>query len=252
MKPSYKPILATFERLADSYGFRQGMEEVNRCLLAPLVSEWEGRILDVGAGTGTLIGKYLNPGKNEVYTVDFSWNMLKELEKNLGHEFGRSLFPVRSIAQSLPFARDSFDAALSVNTLHNMPSWKDICESMYEMARVLRPRGTLLLEFRNWDNPHRRRICEMYDLEDLPQKAFTIERVENQLRSMGFDVLKVMPLWGEYVPSNSFNNLLERMSRSMKRMPKNRAPRFAVLAEKGPAFKTLLRDAMGHPVFEQG
>lgn len=250
MKKDYLPIHTTFERLASSYGLSSGMEEVNRGRLAPIVSEWEGRLLDVGAGTGAFISKYLDPAKHEVHVVDFSVNMLKETEKRLGPEIGRSVFPVNSIAQALPFQRDSFDAAVSVNTLHNMPSMEDVRQALAEMARVLRPRGVILVEFRNWNNQQRRRVCELYDTVDLPQKAYTVEAIGKELEQLGFEIKKWIGLWGDHLPENVVDEAIERVKMSFDRRKVTRAPRFAVLAEKSPGFRTILKDASGNAAAE--
>ena len=247
MKPQYLPIRETFERLASSYGRSTGMEEVNRRELAPIVRSWEGRLLDVGAGAGAFIQKYIEPGRQEVFTIDFSWNMLEETRRRLAEEVGKSLFLVQSLAQGLPFVRDSLDAVVSVNTLHNMPDRLDIRQALAEMARVVRPRGVILAEFRNWNNPQRRKICELYDHRELPQKAFTFEQIEEDFSQMGFEVERHIPLWGDFAPEGQWHDALDRLKRSFGRMPASRAPRFAVLARKGPGFKTILRDTLGYP-----
>jgi ubiquinone/menaquinone biosynthesis C-methylase UbiE len=248
MKETYRTILSTFERLASSYGFSSGMEEVNRRELAPIVNEWEGRLLDVGAGAGAFIEKYLDPSKHEVHAVDFSFKMLEETRKRLGGEAGRSVFLVRSLAQSLPYQRDSFDAAVSVNTLHNMPGLEDVRQALAEMARVVRPRGTILAEFRNWDNPQRRRISRLYDSSDLPQKAYTAEQIEKEFTQLGFEIRRWIGLWGDHIPEGAVDGAVERLKRSFDGKNESRAPRFAVLAEKSPGFKTILMGAAGHPI----
>jgi ubiquinone/menaquinone biosynthesis C-methylase UbiE len=250
MKNEYRPIHETFERLASSYGRSTGMEEVNRRSLAPVVRELEGRILDVGAGTGAFIEKYHDPSKQEVSAVDFSFNMLEETRMRMDNAAGRSLFLTRAIAQALPFRRDSFDSAVSINTLHNMPGWDDVRQVLAEMARVVRPRGAILAEFRNWNNPHRRKICELYDHADLPQKAFTIEQVEKAFSQLGLEIERLIPLWGDQASDGQFNEAIDRLKKSFAKMPASRAPRFALLARKGPGFRTALRDALGFPVVE--
>lgn len=244
MKPEYRPIIDTFDRLASVYARRLGMEEVNRRALAPVVRGWEGRILDVGAGAGAFIEKYLDPARHEVAAIDFSENMLNEARARLGDEAGRSVFLARALAQALPFPRDCFDAALSVNTLHNMPNWTDVRQALAEMARVVRPRGAILAEFRNWNNPNRRRIAELHDKEDLPQKAFTFEEIKGAFESMGFEVEQHIPIWGEHVSDGAFAEAYERLRGVFKKMQDEHAPRFAVVARKRPGFRTVLLDAI--------
>jgi ubiquinone/menaquinone biosynthesis C-methylase UbiE len=250
MKPEYEPILKTFEMLASVYARRQGMEEVNRRVLAPVVREWRGRILDVGAGAGALIEKYLDPSRHEVVTIDFASNMLAETRARLGGEVGSSVFLVRALAQALPFACDSFDAALAVNTLHNMPDWPDIRQAFVEMARVVRPGGIILAEFRNWNNPQRRAISRLHDTSDLPQKSFTFEKIEQALGEIGFEVERRIPIWGEHPSAGPFMETYERMKAAFGKPPADMAPRFAVVARKGSGFRAALRNALGYPVVE--
>ncbi|MFA6451278.1 MAG: methyltransferase domain-containing protein [bacterium] len=250
MKREYLPIHNTFERLASSYSRSTGMEEVNRRELAPVAREWDGRILDVGAGAGAFIEKYMNPSKNEITAVDFSFNMIEETRMRLESFLGRSLFLSQALAQALPFKRDSFDAALSVNTLHNMPSFDDVAQALSEMARVVRPRGLILAEFRNLDNPQRRRICELHDHPELPQKAYTFEQIEQAFSRMGFEVERRIPLWGDVAPEGPLNEAIDRLKKSFGKMQDSLSPRFAVVARKGPGFRSVLRDALGVPVVE--
>lgn len=249
MKSNYRPIVATFDRLASNYAVAGGMEEVNRAALAPIVSGWTGRVLDVGCGAGNLIEKYIRPDRHEVYTVDFSAGMIFETRMRLKPFVNNSLFIVRSMAQRLPFPRDSFDAALAVNTLHNMPDWLDIHQALAEMARVLRPRGTLLVEFRNSNHPARREIALRYDKPSLPQKAFTYDEISDALTKLGFVIDKGIPLVGEHLNAGVVGRVLDRL-KSMKTMTVQTSPRFAILATKGPGFNSFLTDAMGRPVVQ--
>ena len=250
LKQSYTPIIGTFDRLAAYYGERGGMEEVNRRQLAPVIKEWEGRILDVGCGAGALIEKYINPGCHEVYTVDFSFNMICETCRRLGDRVGHSLFPVMSLAQALPFPRDCFDAVLAVNTLHNMPNKKDILLALAEMSRVLRPRGALLAEFRNIRDPERRRVTHHYDTPELPQKAFEVKDMTGSIRDLGFQVETVIPLVGDDEHSMG-RRVIEEIGKRIFNTTPERAPRFAVLARKSPGFQSLLMDAAGFPVLPE-
>jgi len=84
------------------------------------ISKPWGRILDVGAGTGT-ISKIL---KKDIINLDISKNMLLSFE-------GKR---VVGDAECLPFKDKSFDWALSSFALH----WTNIKVSLKEMRRVAR------------------------------------------------------------------------------------------------------------------
>jgi SAM-dependent methyltransferase len=78
-------------------------------------------VLDVGAGTGSY-----EPQDRSVVAVEPSQVMISQRPAG-------SAPPVRSIAESLPFASGSFDAVLAVLTVHH---WRNARAGLREMARV--------------------------------------------------------------------------------------------------------------------
>jgi len=251
MKDKYRPILDTFERLAEFYAYRGGMEEVNRRTLAPVVRNWQGRILDVGCGAGNFIEKYYDSTQYELFSIDFSANMIRECLSRLCDIDGGMPYLVRSIAQALPFQRDCFDGVLSVNTLHNMPERKDMLQALAEMVRVLRPRGVLMAEFRNIDHPERRRVVKYHDTPDLPQKAFTVAEIKDCLRALGLSIETVIPIEGN--DENAVGRkIIERVSLLVFTTSPEKTPRFAVIARKAPGFRSIKYDSSGYPVLPEG
>ncbi len=93
------------------------------------------RILDLGAGTGKLTGPVLARGP-QVIAVEPLEAMLAEL---------RRAFPaaiaVAGTAEFIPLADASVDAIMVGQAFH----WFDAARALPEMARVLRPGGTLTL-----------------------------------------------------------------------------------------------------------
>jgi demethylmenaquinone methyltransferase/2-methoxy-6-polyprenyl-1,4-benzoquinol methylase len=94
------------------------------------------RVLDVGCGTGMLLGPLLQRAKL-VVGIDMSPKMLQVAKKR-----ARDAFLVLADADHLPFAAGSFDVAVSVTLLQNMPDPK---KTVREMARVIRPDGTAII-----------------------------------------------------------------------------------------------------------
>jgi len=87
-------------------------------------------ILNVGAGTGSY-----EPPDRAVVAVEPSPVMAAQRPRGAAPV-------VRAVAESLPFADRSFDAALAVFTIHH---WTDITGGLSEMARVAR--GVVVLTF---------------------------------------------------------------------------------------------------------
>jgi len=89
------------------------------------------RIVNVGAGTGS----YEPPGA-AVVAVEPSRQMIAQRR-------GRSDDVVRAVAGALPFAADSFDAALAILTIHH---WDDPGAGLRELRRVARGQVVFFFE----------------------------------------------------------------------------------------------------------
>lgn len=96
------------------------------------------RVLEVGCGTGLLLER-MAAFAEQAHGVDLSPGMLR-------HAKARGLEAVEGSATSLPFEDDSFDVVCSFKVLAHV---QDIRTAIAEMFRVLRPGGTLVLEFYN-------------------------------------------------------------------------------------------------------
>lgn len=89
-------------------------------------------VVNVGAGTGSY-----EPGTRYVVGVEPSLAMIRQRP-------GCAAPVIRGSAEALPFADDSFDAALAILTVHH---WSDTASGLAEMNRVARRRVVLL----TWD-----------------------------------------------------------------------------------------------------
>ncbi|MCB1475117.1 MAG: class I SAM-dependent methyltransferase [Rhodobiaceae bacterium] len=110
-----------------------------------VASQLGTRLLEVGVGTGLML-RYYAPS-TEVVGIDLSEEMLqraKEKQARLPH--------VKSLQQMdacrLSFADDSFDVAVAPFTISVVP---DPLSALDEMARVVRPGGTILIASRFGD-----------------------------------------------------------------------------------------------------
>jgi demethylmenaquinone methyltransferase/2-methoxy-6-polyprenyl-1,4-benzoquinol methylase len=122
-----------FSRIAGRYDF------LNKVLSFGREQEWRrrgvahlpsGRILDLGSGTGAAAEVF---GDRDVVALDPVPEML-------------ALSPIGErvvgFGESLPFADGSFDGAFSAYVFRNLVS---IPDTLYEVARVLRPGGALVV-----------------------------------------------------------------------------------------------------------
>ena len=95
-------------------------------------------VLDVGCGWGRAsrsLKKHLK-GKAEVVGVDLDVLALK-----YGKSLDNEAFFLRSDMSHLPFRNNVFDVVLSNKALHEIENFNDQNRALYEIARILKPRG---------------------------------------------------------------------------------------------------------------
>ncbi len=104
----------------------------------------DGRVLDIGAGTGKLalaIARAMGDG--QVVAADFTLAMMRAGRPDLWKDTsGRRVAFAAADGQSLPFPDASFDAVVSAFLVRNLA---DIRTGLREQARVLRPGGRLAI-----------------------------------------------------------------------------------------------------------
>jgi len=105
------------------------------------------RILDLGCGNGRLI-KALEKYEIEYCGLDIS----EELVKNARKSFPLEKFVVSNLLKT-PFPKESYDAVISIATLHHLPSLNHK-DAFVEMKRILKPGGKLLISvWYFWNKP---------------------------------------------------------------------------------------------------
>jgi SAM-dependent methyltransferase len=110
----------------------------SRAIRARVCAHLSGDVVEVGFGSGLNL-PYLPAAVRGVWAVDPS-AVGRKLSSTRRERSGVHVVFAGTDAGSLPFADDRFDAALSTWTLCTLP---DPVRALQELARVLRPRGTL-------------------------------------------------------------------------------------------------------------
>jgi ubiquinone/menaquinone biosynthesis C-methylase UbiE len=122
----------SFDRIADRYDETRGGAERGRGLAADVLAKLpEGRVLEIGIGTGSIAMPMRDAGRS-VVGVDLARPMLLHAHARLGSVVAEA------DAQRLPIASACADAVAIVWVLHVVA---DIPAVMTEVARVLRPGG---------------------------------------------------------------------------------------------------------------
>ena len=101
-------------------------------------AELRGDVVEIGFGSGLNVPFYPPAvlGVEAVEPADLGWRLA-------GKRLAETTIPVRRSGldgQSLPFADDRFDAAVSTWTMCTIP---DVAAALLEVRRVLKPGGTL-------------------------------------------------------------------------------------------------------------
>ena len=140
-------------------------------------------VLDLGCGGGTYVRLLAGLGYRTI-GLDYS---LPSLERALDADPGRKGAYLSGEAYRLPFLSGTFDLVVSIGVLQALT---DPGRAIAEMARVLRPGGSLVMEALNARNlvPLARRAVER--LRGLPPRVRTYARpeVRRWLAAAGFRV----------------------------------------------------------------
>ena len=153
----------------------------------------EGRVLEIGMGSGINL-PYYNPSKVDmVWGLEPSEGMRRKAQKNLN----KTSLDVQWIdlpSEEIPLDANSADTIVLTYTLCTIPNWQQALE---EMRRVLKPQGTLLFcehgeapdsNIRQWQqriNPVWKKLAGGCNLNRpipslLTESGFKIEKIETQ------------------------------------------------------------------------
>jgi ubiquinone/menaquinone biosynthesis C-methylase UbiE len=109
-------------------------------ILSPRPGE---RVLEIGPGTGYYtfeIAERLDGGQLDVF--DIQQDMLDHVMRSANERGVTNVQPALGDAQALPYGDESFDAAVLVTVLGEIP---DQDRALAEIARVLKPGGRLIV-----------------------------------------------------------------------------------------------------------
>ena len=114
-------------------------------LMEPLFPN--GRVLDVGCGTGVLVQALREAGVRAL-GVDASGPMLRVMR------CGDRGPGTRAVSERLPFRNDAFDGVVCVALLHHLADRDAVASTVADMVRVTRPGGHVVIWDHNPANPY--------------------------------------------------------------------------------------------------
>ncbi|PJF37043.1 MAG: hypothetical protein CUN49_02315 [Candidatus Thermofonsia Clade 1 bacterium] len=121
---------------------REYEDAVERTILRRFLPRHGKRYVDFGAGFGRLID--LAAGFEEIVVMDYSRTMLQEAQARLGR--AERFIYVAADLYKLPFAANSFDAALLCRVIHHLA---DAPAALRQIRHSLAGGSTFVLEFAN-------------------------------------------------------------------------------------------------------
>ncbi|WP_340691951.1 methyltransferase domain-containing protein [Hyphomonas sp.] len=107
-----------------------------------VVPKAEGRVLELGCGSGTNFAMYDASKVDRLFALEPSQGMLVKARREAGTlGFGNQIEFLEAGAEAIPLEDDSIDTAVITFVLCTIPDWKS---ALAETRRVLKPGGRIL------------------------------------------------------------------------------------------------------------
>lgn len=186
------------------------------------------KVLDAGCGRGFYINSLTNfDFIEEIHGVDIVDKYLKIAKKN---SLDNRIKIRKADIYSLPYPNNYFDVIVCSEVLEHL-AWDK--KALFELKRVLKPSGTLLITVPNlnfpflWDpinwilmklfNKHiNKNIWWLAGIWADHERLYTINRLESLIKSVGFSIKKKLFIMHRVLPFSHFllygigKNLVER------------------------------------------
>jgi ubiquinone/menaquinone biosynthesis C-methylase UbiE len=137
---------AFFDDWARSYdGFRltKWFRYTQKLAIQLLTLKPNSKVLDVGCGSGFAVlqlGSILSEGT--ACGIDISPGMVEKAKRNIPESLHEKVEFFEASSDNIPYPTDEFDHVLCTNSFHHYPNPN---KALYEMRRVLKPGGKLLI-----------------------------------------------------------------------------------------------------------
>lgn len=153
-----------------------------------------GRLLEIGCGEGMFLSAFVaHNHQAEVWGLDANEELLEKVRSEFPPAGADRIHLVKGLAQNCPFENNFFDVVVAINLFMCLATIQEARAVVTEAARVLKPGGRFILEFRNKANPVLRgkyKLARLYDgtLKGNPLSTYRIDEMKAILMPAGFDV----------------------------------------------------------------
>lgn len=156
---------------------------MNLIALSTLNVQTGQHILEIGFGGGDLIDRLLKTRKPlKITAIDMSHTAVAMALNRFRTAIAADRLVVhQATAEAMPFADNTFDAIVTVNTVY---FWADILAAFNECKRCLKPGGTLVATYNS------KAFLEAQQVTQLGFKAYDASETEALLKRVGFDAVE--------------------------------------------------------------
>jgi SAM-dependent methyltransferase len=169
-----------------------------------------GRVLDVGCGTGRFLEALA--GEYERVGVDVSVGMLDRARR-------KGLDVVQAGADKLPFDDESFDLVTTFAVLHHLIDPDVVRAALREMARVVRPGGSVIVWDHNPLNPYWRILMSRVPQDQGDERLVPARLIVGILRDAGLHVsLQRMTFVPDFTPPRALP-VVARTEKALEKTP---------------------------------
>lgn len=152
----------------------------------------EGRVLEIGGGSGAMAAALLRRFPSATLTVtDVDLGMVRVAMQRLTG-FGDRARVHQADASHLPFSEGSFDVVVSFIMLHHVGPWED---ALGEAVRVLRPGGHLI----GYDLLRTRPAALIHRIEGEEHRMVSVPELGSVLSALAVEDIRVKPGLGGVV-----------------------------------------------------
>lgn len=140
------------------------------------------RILDAGCGVGAFSEPLAR--QNEVYGVDFS-------EKSLQFAAARGLKTMSGDLQALQFPGDTFDVVLCIGVIQLIADYRPVLK---ELARVVKPGGTLLIQTLH-EGSLQRKALRLFEQKKKFDTMYGMDELQAVYEQLGFRQIEFLKMY---------------------------------------------------------
>ncbi|MBU0527765.1 methyltransferase domain-containing protein [Candidatus Micrarchaeota archaeon] len=166
--------------------------DVLRKMIRKEISQDARNIIDIAGGSGTL-SRHLASDASDVYCIDYSMGMLRSGQK---HSKAPNMHFIRSMAETLPFAKQSFDGAIIGYSFYLFKKPEIV---LREVSRVLKPGAPLAIAtFFKGDGGYLKYRLGIWHAKRKGINVYTLAQTRAMVSKAGFDEIDT-DIYGSFV-----------------------------------------------------